>query len=307
MVETTVIMATYKEKIIFLKQSIESILSQTYRDFEFIIILDNPKNNRHIDLINMYARKDNRIRFYINETNLGIQKTANKGLSLAKGKYIARMDADDICLPDRLEKQINYIKKEDCDYIGGATEVIDENGKKLYDASKIPLHHEKIMKALKYNQVIANPTVFAKKEVFDKLNGYRETMAEDYDFTLRAAINGYKLGNISDVVVRYRMTKNSISRNNLFIQFLYAKYYALEFKHGRIACLKEANRYVDKYNKESVARRYALANQRFNQMLDSLTNKKYLNFLKNGFLLVFTSRIYLTKIYRFARAAMKGG
>ena len=306
MSEISVIMATYKENETFLRQSIESVLNQTYRDFEYIIILDDPKNQEHIDIITEYAKKDQRIRFYINEKNMGIQRTANRGLSLATGTYIARMDADDVCMLDRLEKQIKYIETQNYDYIGGATEVIDESGKKLYEASQIPLTHKTIMEALKYNQVIANSTVFAKKEVFEKLNGYRETMAEDYDFTLRAALNGYKLGNIPDIVLRYRMTANSISRNNLLIQFLYAKYYALEFQHGREADLKSAQQYVDHYNKEQTSRRYALANQRFNQTLDSLTNKKYLDFLKNGFLLVFTSRIYLTKIYRFARAAMKG-
>ena len=88
MIETSVIMATYKEEIRLLKQSIESILHQTYKDFEYIIILDNPNNLEHIELINQYVEKDKRIRFYINEKNIGLTNTLNKGLSLVKGKYI---------------------------------------------------------------------------------------------------------------------------------------------------------------------------------------------------------------------------
>lgn len=80
MVETSVIMATYKESIECLKQSIESIINQTYNDFEFIIILDNPDNKEHIAFINDYVCKDERIKFYINDKNMGLTNTLNRGL-----------------------------------------------------------------------------------------------------------------------------------------------------------------------------------------------------------------------------------
>lgn len=307
MIEVSVIMATYKENINFLKQSIESILHQTYKNFEYIIILDNPDNKEHIQLINEYLKKDNRIRFYINNTNMGIQKTANRGLSLSRGKYICRMDADDISFPERLEKQIEFIKKYNYDYIGGASEIIDENGVKLYSAAVIPTKTEKIKKALKYNQVISNPTVLAKKEVFDILGGYRDIMAEDYDITLRAVLNGLKVGNIQDVVLQYRMTSTSISRSNSYVQFLYGKYMAKEYSKGNIVDIEKANEYVKKHNKIGVAKRYALANIRFNETLSCLTNKQYLRFFKNGILLMFTSSQYMSKIYRFVRASMEKG
>ena len=82
MVETSVIMATYKESIECLKQSIESIINQTYNDFEFIIILDNPDNKEHIAFINDYVCKDERIKFYINDKNMGLTNTLNRGLEL---------------------------------------------------------------------------------------------------------------------------------------------------------------------------------------------------------------------------------
>jgi len=108
----SVLMPVYKEPENYLKQSIESVLNQTYVDFEFIIILDNPENQKLEDLILEYRNKDSRIIFHKNNKNLGIAKTLNKGLQIAKGKYIARLDADDIAYPERLEKQLKIMENE---------------------------------------------------------------------------------------------------------------------------------------------------------------------------------------------------
>ena len=189
MVETSVIMATYKESIECLKQSIESIINQTYNDFEFIIILDNPDNKEHIAFINDYVCKDERIKFYINDKNMGLTNTLNRGLKLAEGKYICRMDADDISELYRMEHQKKYLEENDFDLIGGISQMIDEDGNTIYSIKKVPTDFKKIKKCIKYNQVISHPTWFGKKEVFDKLNGYRNMpLCEDYDFTLRARI-----------------------------------------------------------------------------------------------------------------------
>ena len=187
----SVIMSTYKESELFLRQSIESILNQSFNDFEFIIVLDNPDNNIHINLISDYAKKDHRIRFYINEYNLGLTKTLNKAILLAKGKYICRMDADDISISNRIEIQKEYLESNNYDLIGGISQMIDEDGNAIYSIKKVPSDFEKIKKCIRYNQVISHPTWFGKKIVFDTLSGYREIpLCEDYDFTLRAILNG---------------------------------------------------------------------------------------------------------------------
>ena len=144
MMEISVIMATYKEKIELLKVAIESILKQTYNNFEFIIILDNPENIEHIRCIENYQKNDDRIRFYINEKNMGLTKTLNKALSLSKGKYICRMDADDVSMPDRIEKQLHYLNQYHYDLIGGLSHMIDENGKTIYSIKKVPTDFNKI-------------------------------------------------------------------------------------------------------------------------------------------------------------------
>ena len=107
----SVIMSTYKEEEIFLRQAIESILDQTYKDFEYIIILDNPDNDLHIKIIEEYTNIDKRIKFYINKKNIGLTASLNKGLELAKGIYICRMDADDISISNRIENQKKYLEE----------------------------------------------------------------------------------------------------------------------------------------------------------------------------------------------------
>ncbi|MDD7281955.1 glycosyltransferase [Floccifex sp.] len=296
----SIIMSTYKEEERLLRESIESILSQSYKDFEYIIILDNPENVVHKQVISEYEQKDKRIRFYINEKNMGLTSSLNRGLSLAKGEYIARMDADDISLPERLSSQIQYLTGNNFDLVGGITQMIDEDGNDIYSIQKVPTDFEKIKKCLKYGQVIAHPTWLGKREVFDTLHGYRKMpLCEDFDFTLRAVLKGFKVSNIDKIVLKYRMTSQSISRNNLFEQYLYMRYITNEYAHGSVASIEDAKNYVQSHNNEKDARKYAKANVIFNEALQNLTDKKLGSFIVNGFKLLFSSKYFLNKIYRF--------
>lgn len=300
----SVIMSTYKEEEIFLRQAIESILNQTYEDFEYIIILDNPDNNLHIRIIKEYASIDERIKFYVNEKNMGLTASLNKGLGLAKGKYICRMDADDISIDKRIENQKKYLEENDYDLIGGISQMIDENGKSIYSIKKVPTDMEKIKKALRYNQIISHPTWFGKKEVFNKLNGYRNMpLCEDYDFTLRAVLNGYKISNIDETVLKYRMTSSSISRSNLYEQYLFARFITKKYSKNKIADIKEAKQYVNNHNDDRKSKRYLKANARFNIALKDIEEKRYFKFIIDGILLTFTSFNYLDKIYRFVKVS----
>lgn len=296
----SVIMSTYKEDERLLRESIESILNQTYRDFEYIIILDYPDNDVHKSVIEEYALKDDRIHFYINEKNMGLTDSLNRGLSLCHGEYIARMDADDISLPDRLERQMKYLEKNHYDLIGGITEMINENGSLLYSIKSVPTDPKKINKALRYSQCIAHPTWLGRKEVFEKNAGYRHMpLCEDYDFTLRAVLNGFVISNLNEPVLKYRMTSNSISRSNLFEQYLYMSYITNEYKNNRIASVDKAYAYVQQHLNETDSDKYLKANVIFNRMLQEMSDKQFLSFIKDGFCLLFGSKYYLNKIYRF--------
>lgn len=296
----SVIMSTYKEDEKLLRESIESILNQTYKDFEYIIILDYPDNDVHKSVIEEYALKDDRIHFYINEKNMGLTDSLNRGLSLCHGEYIARMDADDISLPDRLERQMKYLEKNRYDLIGGITEMINENGSLLYSIKSVPTDPKKINKALRYSQCIAHPTWLGRKEVFEKNAGYRHMpLCEDYDFTLRAVLNGFVVSNLNEAVLKYRMTSNSISRSNLFEQYLYMSYITNEYKNKGIASVDKAYAYVQQHLNEKDSDKYLKANVIFNRMLQEMSDKQLLPFIKDGFCLLFSSKYYLNKIFRF--------
>lgn len=296
----SVLMSTYHEEAYMLKESIESILNQTHKDFELIILLDDPTNDVHKTIIQSYADQDSRIRFYVNETNLGLTATLNKAIPLASGEWIARMDADDIAYPDRFEKQFKYATENDYDLIGGCMQMIDENGKPIYSIQKVPTDYLKIKKCLKYGTCLAHPTWFGKKEVFVSMNGYRNVpYCEDSDFVLRTVLKGYKVSNVQDPVVKYRMTQSSLSRSNLYEQYLYMTQITSAYAQDQVADLDKMKTYVDSHLNEAKSRKYEKANRLFNQMLKELEYKKRLSFIKDGFQLFFTSKEYLNKIYRF--------
>lgn len=296
----SVIMSTYKENESLLKEAIESILNQTYHNFEFIVILDNPENEMHKKVINGYAEKDNRIKFFVNKENIGLTSSLNKGLQLARGDYICRMDADDISIQDRFEKQYYCLVNNNYDLIGGITQMINESGKPIYSIKKIPTNIKKIKKALNYGQCIAHPTWFGKKEVFDTLQGYRNMpLCEDYDFTLRAILHGFKISNLNETVLKYRMTSDSISRSNLYEQYLYMKYITKEYSDGNIADINKAHNYVEKNSNPQKADKYLKANVVFNKILEELEKKQIFKLLIDGCKLLFISKDYLNKIYRY--------
>ena len=109
----SVVMSIFKEPEKWLRESIESVLNQTYKNFEFIIINDNPTRTINSDVLSEYKQKDDRILIISNLENIGLTKSLNKGLKIAKGKYIARMDGDDISLPDRFEMQIQELESDE--------------------------------------------------------------------------------------------------------------------------------------------------------------------------------------------------
>ena len=104
----SVLMSVYNETLREIRESIDSILAQTYTDFELIIVLDQPNYDEGLSLLREYASQDNRIKILVNEKNMGLALSMNYAAEHAKGAFLLRMDADDICMPDRLQKQYNF-------------------------------------------------------------------------------------------------------------------------------------------------------------------------------------------------------
>lgn len=207
----SVLLCTYNESLKYLKLSIESILSQTYTNIQLIIVNDNPKREDMADLLASYAREDSRIKYIVNSSNIGLVGSLNIGLKNAVGEFIARMDADDIATRDRLEKQLEFLKIKNYDLVGCNAIKIDEDGKEI-GCLNVPTAFEKIKEYQLYGGCVLHPTWLGKREVFEKLKGYRSVYAcEDFDFILRAIQNGFKIGNMPTYGLYYRIRTGSVS------------------------------------------------------------------------------------------------
>ena len=218
----SVIMSTYNESIAEISESVDSILRQTYSNLELIIIIDNPDN---IELCSyLYTLKDSRIRIIKNENNIGLVKSLNKAISYAHGKYIARMDADDISECDRLKSQKQFMDENQLDFVGGCIQLIDEKGKYISNLH-FPTSQYTINFFLKWGSCIPHPTWLLKKEVYIRLNGYRDIpRCEDYEFICRAIHYKYKIANIDQYVLKYRIRSKSISNSKKASQYILRRF-----------------------------------------------------------------------------------
>lgn len=249
----SVIMGVYNEEAEWLKKSISSILSQTYKNLEFIIILDNPSNEDLKKIIKSEAEKDKRIKFHINKKNLGLIQTLNIGIGLATGKYIARMDADDIAIKNRLELQVKFLENNlDIALVGGLNEYIDENENTIPVKDERFYRNHEIKEFLKYSNAFSHPTIMIRREVIEKIGGYRNVLyAEDYDLILNLVSSGYEVANIDKVLLKYRVRDNGISLSKKKYQISISQYIQKEYKKslkGKIYSIDDV--YMDKIIKK---------------------------------------------------------
>ena len=294
-------MSVYKEPAPILIQAIDSVLDQTFQDIEFIIVLDNPEGEQQKSVLESKQHEDGRIRLIINEENLGLAASLNKAANAAQGLYFCRMDADDISLPRRLSEQLEYLREQDMDLVGGFMNVINDNGDFLYRVDSMPTTSAQIAHALAHNNCIPHPTWFGKRDVL--LQKYRDIpFSEDYDFLLRAQLAGKKLGNCPHVLVNYRMSSESVSRTHLYRQFLYQKLLARSYVKGMAVDIASAKSWTEQEWSLKKANRYSKANALFNRGYQLLSNGKTINGLITLAQIPFTSLPYCTKIFRMLRA-----
>lgn len=183
----SVVMSVYNGER-YLASSIQSVLDQTFSDFEFIIVNDGSKDNT-LAILNEYAEKDKRIIVYHEEENVKLVRAINKGCQEAKGKYIARMDADDLCEPQRFARQVRYLDNHpEVGVLGSWVEDIDADGKKQ-GIWKVPSESFLVAWFLQFDCVVAQPSVMMRRSVLEDLNYYRvdALQCEDYDLWCRAS------------------------------------------------------------------------------------------------------------------------
>jgi glycosyltransferase involved in cell wall biosynthesis len=204
--EISVLMTVYNEQR-FLAETIKSILNQTFKDFELIIVNDGSTDNTK-KIIQEYMKKDKRIIYLENKINKGFNNwhnILNLGLAKAKAKYIARIDADDLCHPNRLKKQYDYLERnKNLFLIGTSADVIDYRGKKIDEMIK--KHWPS--KIIKYRLSVSNP--FIHSSIFFRNEGFKYPSQNEHAFYLNLSRNGKKLRNIREKLIAYRINPEGL-------------------------------------------------------------------------------------------------
>ena len=195
----------------YVEVAVRSVMKQSYINLE-VITIDDCSTDNTLSILKKLASEDNRIVLLCNNKNLGLVSTLNKGIYMAKGKYIARMDADDISVFDRIDKQVNFLEENRGVALCGSNYlVIDEKGRQI---GKIifPSEDATIKAELLFMNPFAHPTVMMKKETLEKCGFYEEGMvpAEDYELWVRIA-KDHRVANIPDYLLKYRVHGNNIT------------------------------------------------------------------------------------------------
>lgn len=199
----------------YLRPALDSILAQTFKNWELVIVNDASTDSTP-SICKEYAEKDPRIRTLTNGKNLHIGGSLNKGISAARADLIARMDADDICLPQRLEKQIKVFEEnKDIAVVGSYIVLIDEEGKEKGIREYATEDMELKRKILRYSP-FAHPTVMFKKSIVEEFGGYdrQKSPSEDIDLWFKIGTK-YKFANVAEPLLKYRVFAESHSNKKL--------------------------------------------------------------------------------------------
>ena len=214
--KVSVIMSVYNEEQ-YIAETVESILNQTFSDFEFIII-DDGSEDKTYDVLKTF--NDPRMRI-VRQQNMGLTKSLNKGIELSKGEYIARADAQDIYVPTRFEKQVNFLdKNKKVAAVSNWVRYVDEEGN-LISEKKLPTSSVQIKRKLGFSNSMVHSSVMIRKSALIDIGGYNESLpyAQDYDLWLRLS-QKYELANIPEFLCTVRILRKgvSLSKENLQIK-----------------------------------------------------------------------------------------
>lgn len=304
----TVIIPVYNvEK--YVAKAILSICNQTYKKLQ-IIVVDDCSTDKTYEIVEKLAINEKRILLLRNNTNSKIVRTLNYGLKYAKGEYIARMDGDDICSQNRIEKQLNYlISNPEFSLVGSHVYTIDESDKKI-GKLRLPTNYLKIIKNIEFSSPILHIWL-AKAEVYHKLNGYREIPgAEDYDFLLRMCTEGFKFTNLDSYEYSVRLRDGNTTSTIGFNQRLMSNY-VVKLYQERVKMAKDSysNENVFEYLQEH--QKYKLSFDKSNSFLlkavKAKASKEVLKMLYFIALSVFTSKYQFQYLLKRLIFKLKSG
>lgn len=197
----------------YLPEAIQSILTQTYTDFEFVIV-DDHSTDETPEILSHFAQKDDRVRILQNHKNLGRAGARNRALEARPGgEYIAVMDSDDISLPERFEKQVSFLDAHsDVVVVGTQVMNVDEQNNPTPEQTRLPETHGSLAWTLLYSVPFCNPTVMMRADAVRMLSGYQEGSAvEDAEFWARLVYTG-RFANLPEILLDYRMPSERLIR-----------------------------------------------------------------------------------------------
>ena len=229
----SVIMSVFNEQR-YLSKSIESLLQQTFKDFEFIIV-DDASTDASFGIMQGYASKDGRIILIKNPVNQGLASSLNNALSAVKGEFIARMDADDTSVKNRLEVQLEFLGKNPGIALAGSSiELIDPDGNIIARSDAVD-NPAILKKLIFYKNICPHPTWMFRKGILKDLKGYRSLpAAQDYDFLMRLYSAGYEISNINIPLLHYRVHERKISFDGSLTQIKLSRYLRKLYRNGLI-------------------------------------------------------------------------
>lgn len=199
----SVVMTVWNANREFLQQAIRSVLEQSFRDFELIVVED-PSPQPVDDLI--AAFRDDRIRLIHRKERAPIGVALNEGIAAARAPLIARMDADDLALPHRLARQVAFLREHpDIAVYGSRITIIDETNR-VIGHRLLPVTHEEIAASMRRYNCISHPSVMFRRNAFERAGGYSEALrVEDYDLWCRLLTSGARFENSADELLQYRV------------------------------------------------------------------------------------------------------
>jgi len=229
----SVIMPVFNEQE-YLCKSIESILEQTFKDFEFIIV-DDASSDASFKIMQKYASKDKRIVLIKNPVNQGLALSLNKALGVVRGEFVARMDADDVAAKNRLEIQLAFLNKNpEVDLAGSSMYFIDSEGNIIARSGTIA-SPEILNKTIYYKNISPHPTWMFRRKILRDVGEYRDLPAsQDYDFLMRLCHLGYKVSNIDTPLLYYRVHKEKISFDGSIRQIKISRYLRRLYRNNLI-------------------------------------------------------------------------
>lgn len=196
----------------YVVEAINSILAQTYRNWELLVLDDGSKDNT-LRIIEEFSQKDSRIKALPNGKNMGVSATRNRGIELASGEWIAFLDSDDMWKPEKLEKQFEIVEKEAAEFIFTGSSYINEVGEPYKGIFEVP---EKITyKKLRNQNIISCSSVLVKKKYFEHIKMEKDEMHEDYAVWLRILKLGVTAFGVNEPLLIYRISRNSKSGNKM--------------------------------------------------------------------------------------------